>query len=145
MPMNTGLKGCRCLSSTSAALLQTSAAQKLESGREEFDMVPSINFRSADPRPDLAEDSTLWSLVLSVACEINPQLAANLHGFRCIGTRLKRNKKWGLVMEPILPDAAEEITSDVTDRKDHDDYKTLAQEYLRPYHKELLQLFKRIG
>lgn len=110
-------------------------------------MVPSINFRSADPRPDLAEDSTLWSLVLSVACEINPQLAANLHGFRCIGTRLKRNKKWGLVMEPILPGkgAEAEINSDVTDWQNQEDYKAAAQEYLRPYHGELLQLFKKIG
>ena len=114
-------------------------------------MASSINFRSADPRPDLTEDTVLWSIVLDVARETNPQLAANLHGFRCIGTRLKRNKKWGLVMEPILPDgkvgagAAAGINSDVTDWQDRDDYKAMAQKYLRPYHKELLQLFRRIG
>lgn len=100
-----------------------------------------------DPRPDLAEDSTLWSLVLSVACEINPQLAANLHGFRCIGTRLKRNKKWGLVMEPILPGpgAGSGTDAEITDWQDRDDYKAMSQKYLRPYHKELLELFKKIG
>lgn len=114
-------------------------------------MVPSINCRSADPRPDLAEDFTLWSLLLKIVRETNPQLAANLHGFRCIGTRLKRNRKWGLVMEPILPDgkvgagAEAGINSDVTDWRDRDDYKKMSQKYLRPYHKELLELFKRIG
>jgi len=96
---------------------------------------------TVDPRPDLAEDSALWSLLLNVAHEINPQLAGNLHGFRCSGTRLKRNKRWGLVMEPILPDAG--ISSSVTGWRDRDDYKAMAQKYLQPYHGELLQLFER--
>lgn len=102
---------------------------------------------TVDPRPDLAEDSTLWSLVLSVACETNPQLAANLHGFRCIGTRLKRNRRWGLVMEPILPGPGTGLGTDaeITDWQDRDDYKAMSQKYLRPYHKELLELFKKIG
>jgi hypothetical protein len=108
----------------------------------------------SDPRPDLTEDTVLWSIVLDVARETNPQLAANLHGFRCIGTRLKRNRRWGLVMEPILPGkeagkragaGVSSDVSDITDWKDRDDYKALAQEYLRPYHAELLELFKRIG
>ena len=37
------------------------------------------------------------------------------------------------------------INSDVTDWRDRDDYKKMSQKYLRPYHKELLELFKRIG
>lgn len=100
---------------------------------------------SSDPRPDLEEDSALWGLLLGIASETNLQLAANLHGFRCIGTRLKRNRKWGLVMEPVLPDEEAGINSDVTDWQDRDDYKAMAQEYLRPYHRELLQLFRKIG
>jgi len=108
-----------------------------------------------DPRPDLAEDSALWSLLLEIARGTNLQLAANLHGFRCIGTRLKRNRKWGLVMEPILPGKGAEAgarakeagitTSDVTGWQDRDDYKAASQKYLRPYHKELLELFRMIG
>ncbi len=113
-----------------------------------------------DPRPDLYEDSTLWSLVLEIAHKTNPQLAANLHGFRCIGTRLKRSRKWGLVMEPILPGDEVETGGEVggeektkiratlgneTGWQDRNDYKKTAQEYLRPYHKELIELFKKIG
>ena len=99
-----------------------------------------------DPRPDLVEDSVLWSLLLNVARETNSQLAANLHGFRCIGTRLKRNKKWGLVIEPILPEGGEGGTeSGVTGWQDRDDYKAASQKYLRPYHKELLEFFRMIG
>jgi hypothetical protein len=127
------------------------ASQNLEKMRKgRFIMALSM-----DPRPDLAEDSALWSLLLEIARGTNLQLAANLHGFRCIGTRLKRNRKWGLVMEPILPGKGAEAgarakeagitTSDVTGWQDRDDYKAASQKYLRPYHKELLELFRMIG
>ena len=121
----------------------------------------NVNFSAGfipDPRPDLAEDSILWSLLLEIARETNPQLAANLHGMRCEGTRLKRSEKWGLAMEPILPGDEVEAESGVSEGRvkvvaesgitgwrDRDDYKAAAQEYLQPYHEELLKLFKKIG
>lgn len=119
-----------------------------------------------DPRPDLTEDSALWSLLLNVVHETNPQLAVNLHGFRCEGTRLKRSSKWGLIMEPILPGDEVEVEllpEDEAGRKktetkrikavfgyetgwrNRKDYRETAQEYLRPYHEELVELFKRVG
>ncbi|MFA6998790.1 MAG: hypothetical protein WC198_06495 [Victivallaceae bacterium] len=96
-----------------------------------------------DPRPDLSEDNILWSILLELANETNTQLAANLHGFRCAGTRLRRNAKWGLVMEPILPGPG--VEDGVTDWRNREDYKTEAEKYLKPYHEELLGLFKKIG
>jgi hypothetical protein len=114
--------------------------------------------RIPDPRPDLAEDSALWSLLLNLARETNPQLAANLHGLRCEGTRLRRSAKWGLAMEQILPGDEVEVdagggegrvkikaTDGITGWQNREDYQAAAQEYLRPYHKELLELFRKIG
>jgi hypothetical protein len=132
--------------------------------------------RFIDPRPDLFEDSALWSLLLNFVHETNPQLAINLYAFRCEGTRLKRSRKWGLIMEPILPgDEVEILPGDEvgvdagcgvgdgkgsknettakikavfgyeTGWRDRNDYKKTAQEYLRPYHEELVKLFKWVG
>src|SRR5690606_5160341 len=36
-----------------------------------------------DPRPDLAEDSELWTRFLQLAEDENKQLTGILHGFRC--------------------------------------------------------------
>ena len=40
-----------------------------------------------DPRPDLAEDHALWTRLLAVAGD--GELAWTLHGFRCLGRRLR--------------------------------------------------------
>lgn len=132
-------------------------------------MVKTTMAAICDPRPDLYEDSALWSLVLGVAHETNSQLAVNLYGFRCDGTRLKRSRKWGLVMEPILPgdeikidvgnggdggDGTGKITTKTTTKavfghetgwRDREDYRAMTREYLQPYHRELVGLFKRFG
>lgn len=42
-----------------------------------------------DPRPDLAEDSAQWDQLLRAAAKF-PDLAGALHGFRCVGARIRR-------------------------------------------------------
>lgn len=116
-----------------------------------------------DPRPDLQEDSSLWRILLEVAHKANGNLYGALHGLRCIGTRLERNKQWGLALKPILPgdkianyggsagpagSGGETITAVrgiITDWASVEDYKAVAQEYLRPHHDVLLGLLKKIG
>lgn len=44
----------------------------------------------ADPRPDLADDSALWTRLLRRAESVDENLAGTLHGFRCCGARLER-------------------------------------------------------
>ena len=95
--------------------------------------------RFQDPRPDLSADSSLWRILLTIAHEANVNLYGALHGLRCIGTRLERSKQWGLVMKPILPG------ENVTDWASMEDYRAVAQEYLRPHHDLLLGLLKKIG
>ncbi|MCL5957863.1 MAG: hypothetical protein M1358_00870 [Chloroflexi bacterium] len=41
-----------------------------------------------DPREDLAEDSGLWRVVLTIARDVDEQLFGALHGFRCLGGKL---------------------------------------------------------
>lgn len=96
-----------------------------------------------DPRPDLQEDSSLWRMLLAIAHEANENLYGALHGLRCIGTRLERSKQWGLVLKPILPGPG--IGGNVTDWASMEDYRAVAQEYLRPHHDLLLGLLKKIG
>ena len=99
--------------------------------------------RFQDPRPELQEDSSLWRILLEVSHEANPNLYGALHGLRCIGTRLERSKQWGLVLKPILPGIG--IGENITGWKDKEDYRAVAQEYLRPHHDLLLGLLKKIG
>ena len=127
------------------------------------DLPPSFR----DPRPDLPEDGSLWSILLTIAHEASPNLYGALHGMRCIGTRLERSKQWGLTLKPILPGdkiigyakvgpinvgpvapGGETITAtpgSVTDWAGAADYRAVAQEYLRPHHDLLLGLLKKIG
>jgi len=41
-----------------------------------------------DPRPDLVEDSALWSALLTLV-RIHPALLGSLHAARCQGTRIR--------------------------------------------------------
>ena len=96
-----------------------------------------------DPRPDLSADSSLWRILLAIAHEANPNLYGALHGLRSIGTRLERNKKFGCVLVPILPGTG--VGENITDWASMEDYRAVAQEYLRPHHDLLLGLLKKIG
>ena len=97
----------------------------------------------ADPRPDLSADSSLWRILMAIAHEAEPMLYGALHGMRCIGTRLERNKKFGCVLVPILPGIG--IGENVTGWASMEDYRAVAQEYLRPHHDLLLGLLRKIG
>ena len=44
-----------------------------------------------DPRPDLKDDHKYWKLVLREADKLDHNLYSILHGYRCIGTRLKKD------------------------------------------------------
>ena len=112
-----------------------------------------------DPRPDLPEDGSLWSILLTVAHEASPDLYGALHGLRCIGTRLERSKQWGLVLKPILPgdkvtgygnvgpggEMLTAVPDSITGWASMEDYRAVAQEYLRPHHDLLLGLLRKIG
>ena len=43
-----------------------------------------------DPRPDLEEDSAVWTRLLVEAEKVDGMLAGTLHGFRGVGVRLRR-------------------------------------------------------
>lgn len=47
---------------------------------------------TADPRPDLVEDSRLWKRLLALAYDADVNLCGALHGFRCCGTRITRRQ-----------------------------------------------------
>lgn len=61
-----------------------------------------------DPRPDLSEDSELWSELLTIANSFHPnekeknkKFCLVLHGMRCGGTRLRQGKN-GWVLRPDI-------------------------------------------
>jgi len=59
-----------------------------------------------DPREDLRQDSKLWVELLKKARSRNYDLYCELHGFRCMGTRIKRTQRGKYVLRPdIGPDA----------------------------------------
>lgn len=62
-----------------------------------------------DPRPDLQQDSSLWSAVLVAAAD-DPVLQGLLHGLRCGGARLERRGNGTLKLDyrPLLDTWQEE-------------------------------------
>lgn len=54
-----------------------------------------------DPRPDLTEDSILWTKLLELAIKRDKLCAGVLHGFRCGGLRISK-KPMGYVLVPML-------------------------------------------
>jgi hypothetical protein len=52
-----------------------------------------------DPRPDLTNDTELWTTFLMIAMLVDEQLAYILHGFRCAGARLIKTNA-GYVLRP---------------------------------------------
>lgn len=99
----------------------------------------------SDPRPDLAEDTGLWSQVFTLAMAIdvkakrrgNPLLFGALHGMRCAGTRLVQSEKSGkLVFRPLVgpggwPSEAE--------------YKQAAGLYLKPFDRDMKDLLEQLN
>ena len=55
-----------------------------------------------DPRPELSEDSALWSTLLEIAFKVDPvKLHGKLHFLRAAGTRIKPGQK-GYVLRPDI-------------------------------------------
>lgn len=56
-----------------------------------------------DPRPDLKEDTALWTALLELAHEYDDEICAVLNGFRCGGTRLKFGESRWVLRPDIDP------------------------------------------
>ena len=80
-----------------------------------------------DPRPDLVEDSDLWSRLLALAVEVNVDLAWTLNGFRCFGARLEDR---GATVRIVAGDC--------------EDYDALRDQWLLPYRRTLTALLQRV-
>ncbi len=61
---------------------------KKEHGIDDVDYFLSGRWRY-DPRPDLKDDHEFWTVVLQMAEKANGEAYGNLHGMRCMGTRLE--------------------------------------------------------
>lgn len=104
-----------------------------------------------DPRPDLTEDSALWSRLLTLAKAEDERLNNKtvkqkqtgsffgvLHGFRCAGTRLRRSET-GSGMYVLRPDI------DPTGERawiNEAEYKQFSMRYLAPWEESLIKILK---
>lgn len=98
----------------------------------------------SDPRPDLADDTQLWTQVFVLAMALdckakrksNPLFGA-LHGMRCAGTRLVKSEKTGrLVFRPLVGSGGWGSEAD---------YKEAAAKYLRPFDRDMKQLLEQLN
>ena len=105
-----------------------------------------------DPRPDLTEDSALWSRLLTLAKaeteRLNNKITVKqeqtgsffgvLHGFRCAGTRLRRSET-GSGMYVLRPDV------DPTGERawiSREEYELYRGKYLAPWKDELIKILQ---
>ena len=88
-----------------------------------------------DPRPDL-HDTEMWTNFLTIALIVDEQLAYILHGFRCAGARLLKNKA-GYVMRP------EFNSNSLWDNQA--DYDKDKQQYLVSYTDKIVYLLNYLG
>ena len=92
---------------------------------------PALDAWQFDPRPDLAEDSRLWHLLL-MHCRATEDdgpdsLYGALHGFRCLGARLA-----------VVKGRVRLFRGDITE----DEYAALRTRWLQPHHKRLTELLE---
>jgi len=87
---------------------------------------------ASDPRPDIAADTTAWSLLLALAYDADggdPRGAFGvLHGLRCVGVGLERDARgrWRLVAGET------------------DDYDEIRETWLMPIRREVGELLRRL-
>lgn len=93
----------------------------------------------ADPRPDLAEDSILWTAFLKHAAQLNLEIYGVLHGFRCMGSRLKHNSKGDLVIRPDIDPTGNRAW------KTQQEYDQAKERYLIPHQTEIKRLLDKLG
>lgn len=56
---------------------------------------------TTDPRPDLIDDTKLWTLILPRAKAISQEALEVLHGLRCLGATLQRIQS-GYMLTPAI-------------------------------------------
>jgi hypothetical protein len=88
---------------------------------------------TVDPRPDLADDSELWTRLLELAEAEDRMFAGTLHGFRCLGTRIKRGRN-GYVLRPDI-----DPTGDTAWTSQREEMK---EEWLRPHISKIANLLR---
>ncbi len=97
--------------------------------------IENLILKITDPRPDLIEDSELWTRLLELASERDKDLAGTLHGFRCQGTRLKRGRTSYVLRPDIDP---------VRAWPRQEEYEKERDKWLKPYTKEIAALLKSL-
>ena len=85
-----------------------------------------------DPRPDLAEDSGLWSYLLH---RVEDPWFWN--GLRCVGFRLIQNQR-GLILSPTIGNAGTGFETE----KDYLDFRV---QWLLPRKQEVTDTLRKIG
>lgn len=88
-----------------------------------------------DPRPDLKEDSRLWNLLLDIAYKNDKELAGTLHGFRCMGTRIKEVDDRYVLRPDIDPLGRRAWES-------KSEYKEARDKWLRPHAQKIAELLQ---
>lgn len=90
-----------------------------------------------DPRPDLAEDSELWAKLFDLAQKEAPYLATTLHGFRCMGTRIRRGRA-GYVLRPDVDPTGDRAWENFKE------YEEMRNRWLRPHAGKVAELLRRL-
>ena len=98
------------------------------------DAVPSPR-PLVDPRPDLVEDSELWTRFLHLAEDENKKLTGALHGFRCQGTRIVQGKKGYLLRPELDPSKG---------WKSRQEYEKERDKWLMPHIDVIAELLKKL-
>lgn len=89
-----------------------------------------------DPRPDLTNDTELWTTLLMMAMIVDEQLAYILHGFRCAGLRLYKIRV-GYVMRP-------EFNKDSL-WQNQVEYDADRTKWLMKYQQQIIELLNYLG
>jgi len=91
----------------------------------------------ADPRPDLKEDSALWDRFLKFANMEDENLAGTLHGFRCMGTRIKIGRN-GYVLRPDVDPSGDKAW------ETKEQYEEARDKWLRPHARKIAKLLQKL-
>ena len=108
-----------------------------------------------DPRPDLIEDSALWSRLLTLAKAETERLRSKitveqdrtgsffgvLHGFRCAGTRLRKSNT-GSGMYVLRPDVDPTGERAWISREEYEQFK---ERYLAPWKDVLIETLQKLS
>ena len=90
-----------------------------------------------DPRLDMKEDSRLWDVLLDMACREDKELAGTLHGFRCMGTRIKEVDDRYVLRPDIDPLGRRAWES-------KSEYKEARDKWLRPHAQKITVLLQEL-